>query len=160
MANNSSFTRRTPDIMTEELGAFLSQKVSYEFKPLSNLVYPNLHARNAASGGDEFRMNSYVVDEINAYVAIRDLALAEAEKDRSPVNLERVRSANDFVENCLKPARSPYESQHLPETDAARERGRCQAVKVRLFVLRAHPHAISRDHAHTAPGALPEKKAA
>ena len=26
-------------------------------------------------------MNSYVVDEINAYVAIRDIALAEAEKD-------------------------------------------------------------------------------
>ncbi len=55
----------------------------------------------------EFRMTSYVVDEINAYVAIRDIALAEAEKDPSSVNMERVRIANDFVENCLKPARSP-----------------------------------------------------
>jgi hypothetical protein len=98
----------------------------------------------------EFRMNSYVVDEINAYVAIRDIALAEAEKDPSSVNLERVRIANDFVENCLKPTRSPYESQHLPETDAARERGRCQAVKVRLSLLRAHLDAISRAHAHAA----------
>jgi len=98
----------------------------------------------------EFGMNSYVVDEINAYVAIRDIALAEAEKDPSSVNLERARIANDFVENCLKPARSPYESQHLPETDAARERGRCQAVKVRLSLLRAHLDAISRDHAHAA----------
>jgi len=105
-------------------------------------------------------MNSYVIHEINAYVAIRDLALAEAEKDRSPVNLERVRSANDLVENCLKPARSPYEAQHLPETDAARERARCQAVKLRLFLLRANPRAISRDHTHATPGALPEKKAA
>jgi hypothetical protein len=98
----------------------------------------------------EFRMNSYVVDEINAYVAIRDIALAEAEKDPSTVNLERVRIANEFVENCLKTARSPYESQNLPETDAARERGRCQAVKVRLSLLRAKLDAISRDHAHAA----------
>jgi hypothetical protein len=98
----------------------------------------------------EFRMNSYVVDEINAYVAIRDIALSEAEKDPTSVNLERVRIANEFVENCLRPTRSPYESQHLPETDAARERGRCQAVKVRLSLLRAHLDAISRDHAHAA----------
>ena len=98
----------------------------------------------------DFRMTSYVVDEINAYVAIRDIALAEAEKDPSPVNLERVRIANEFVENCLKPARSPYKSQQLPETDAARERGRCQAVKVRLSLLRAHLDAISREHAHAA----------
>jgi hypothetical protein len=95
-------------------------------------------------------MTNYIVDEINAYVAIRDIALAEAEKDPSSVNLERVRIANDFVQNCLKPARSPYESQHLPKTDAARERGRCQAVKVRLSLLRAHLAAVSRDHAHAA----------
>lgn len=98
----------------------------------------------------EFRMTSYVVDEINAYVAIRDIALAEVEKEASSVNLERARIANDFVENCLKPARSPYEGQHLPEIDAARERGRCQAVKVRLSLLRAHLDAMSRDHAHAA----------
>jgi hypothetical protein len=60
MSNNSGFTRRTPDIMTEELCALLSQKVSYEFKPLYDLVYANLHARNAASGGDEMlRLRAY-----------------------------------------------------------------------------------------------------
>ena len=160
MGTNTGFGRRTLDIMTGELGALLSQKVSHEFKPIYDLAYANLHARNAASEGDEFRMNSSAVDEINAYVAIRDLALAGAEKDPSPVNLKRVRSANDLVENCLKPARSPYESQHLPETDTARERGRCQAVKVRLFLLRPHVDAISRDHAHGAPGVPSEKKAA
>ena len=74
----------------------------------------------------DFGMTSYVVDEINAYVAIRDIALAEAEKEPSSVNLKRARIANDFVKNCLKPARPPYEAQHLPETDAARERGRCE----------------------------------
>ena len=98
----------------------------------------------------DFRMTSYIVDEINAYVVIRDIALAEAEKEPSSLNLERARIANDFVENCLKPARPPYEAQSLPETDAALERGRCQAVKVRLSLLRAHLDAISRDHAHAA----------
>ena len=95
-------------------------------------------------------MTTYVVDEINAYVAIRDIALAEAEKEPNSVNLERVRIANDFVKDCLKPARPPYKAQHLPETDAARERERCRDVRVRLSLLRAHLNAISRTHATAA----------
>ena len=60
MANPSAFIRRTPDIMTEELCAILSQNASFEFKPLYDLVYANLHARNAASGGDEMlRLRAY-----------------------------------------------------------------------------------------------------
>jgi hypothetical protein len=99
----------------------------------------------------DLKMTSYVVDEINAYVAIRDIALAEAEKQPTSINLERVHIANDFVENCVQPARKPYGAQHLPETDAARERGRCQAVKVRLSLLRSRQDAAaSRDHAHAA----------
>jgi hypothetical protein len=98
----------------------------------------------------EFGMTNYVVDEINAYAAIRDIALAEAEKVTTKINLERVRIANEFVENCLKPARPLYENQHLPEADAVRERGRCQAVKVRLALLEAHMHALTREHAHAA----------
>ena len=46
--------------MTEELCAILSQKISFEFKPLYDLVYANLHTRNAASGGDEMlRLRAY-----------------------------------------------------------------------------------------------------
>jgi hypothetical protein len=60
MANHSGFTRRAPDIMTEELCAILSRKTSFEFKPLYDLIYANLHARNAASGGDEMlRLRAY-----------------------------------------------------------------------------------------------------
>jgi hypothetical protein len=98
----------------------------------------------------DFRMTNYVVDEINAYAVIRDIALAEAEKEPSSLNLERLRIANDFVKDCLKPARPPYTAQHLPETDAARERDRCRDVRVRLSLLRAHLAALSRDHAHAA----------
>jgi hypothetical protein len=53
-------------------------------------------------------------------------------------------------ENALKPARHPYESQHLAEGDAARERQRCEAVKMRLSLLHAHLDAVARDHAHAA----------
>src|SRR5437762_10978765 len=102
----------------------------------------------------DLRMTNYVVDEINAYVVIRDIAVAEAEKEPTSLNLDRARIANDFVENCVKPARPPYEAQHLPETDAARERGNCQGVKVRLSLLRAHLDAVARDHAE-APEAAP-----
>jgi hypothetical protein len=95
-------------------------------------------------------MTSYIVDEINAYIVIRDIALAEAEIATTAVNLERARIANDFVETCLKPARPPYELQSLPEADAVRERGRCQAVRARIALLCAHWNAMSGDHAHAA----------
>jgi hypothetical protein len=90
-------------------------------------------------------MTSYVVDEITAYAVIRDIALAEAENEPTPLNLERARIANDFVENCIKPPRPPYEAQHLPEVDAARERERCKAAKVRLALLHAHLEALERE---------------
>lgn len=95
-------------------------------------------------------MSTYIADEIRAYATIRDLALAEAEKFTNSLNLERARIANDFVENALKPARTPYESQHLPPGDLARERNRCKTVKVRLSLLQAHLEALERDHAHAA----------
>ena len=86
------------------------------------------------------------VAEINAYIAIRDMYLAEAEEVTTDTTLHRVCVANDLVATYLKPARSPYEAQHLPEADAARERKRCEAVKVRIAELAcaavsAHEHA-------------------
>ena len=97
-------------------------------------------------------MSTYVLDELNAYVAIRDIALAEFEREMTALNLKRACIANDFVENCLRPApaRSPYEAQQLPEAIATCERTRCQAVKLRLALLQAHLHAVSREHAQAA----------
>ncbi|MDP9004307.1 MAG: hypothetical protein M3N12_05895 [Verrucomicrobiota bacterium] len=122
-------------------------------KPLRPTVLPAFKAEQSqpkAAAPDQFKMSSYVLDEINAYVAIRDIALAEAEKITTPVNLERVRIANEFVENCLKPARAPYGAQHLPAADAVRERMRCEAVKIRLALIQSHLSAVSREHAHAA----------
>ena len=119
-----------------------SQIVRSSFKRAKNETTPWSSTRHA--------MSTYIADEIRAYGTIRDLALAEAERLTNTLNLRRAQIANEFVENALKPARSPYDSQHLPEGDAARERQRCEAVKVRLSLLHAHLDALERDHAHAA----------
>ena len=122
-------------------------------KTRSQIVRPSFkRAKNEATPWSSTRhaMSTYIADEIRAYGTIRDLALAEAERLTNTLNLQRARIANEFVENALKPARSPYDSQHLPEGDAARERQRCEAVKVRLSLLHAHLEALERDHAHAA----------
>ncbi|MEO6970288.1 MAG: hypothetical protein ABI217_05290 [Chthoniobacterales bacterium] len=77
------------------------------------------------------------VSEIYAYIAARNLLLRELEENTTDTNLRRATTANQFAENCLRPARSPYEAQALPEAEAARERQHCNAVKLRLAELRA-----------------------
>src|SRR5206468_4230782 len=60
MKKTSGFSRRGPDIVTEELASVLSRKTSFEFKPLFDVVHANLRARNAASGGEEMlRLRTY-----------------------------------------------------------------------------------------------------
>jgi len=56
----TAFSRRLPDLVTEELAAVLSSKSTFEFKGLFELVHENLRARNAASGGEEMlRLRAY-----------------------------------------------------------------------------------------------------
>lgn len=80
---------------------------------------------------------NHAVGEINAYTTIRDGLLAIAEKVTTRATLESASIANEFVENCLLAARSPYEAQSLPEEHAKRERNRCLAVRVRIAALSA-----------------------
>ena len=59
-SNFSSFSRRGPDNVTEELVAALSNSKSYEFKALFSVIYAALRARKAASGGEEMlRLRTY-----------------------------------------------------------------------------------------------------
>ena len=103
--------------------ASVSQKIA-----LGNL-------REGAKAADGESGSKHAVAEINAYIAIRDSLLVDAEEFTTRVRLDRVRVANEFVETCLRPARSPYQAQCLVETDATRERERCAAVKVRIAEL-------------------------
>jgi len=80
--------------------------------------------------------SAYSVTEINAYIAIRDQLLDEAEKVHTTAKLASTALANDFVDGCLKPGRTPYEAQCLSESDAVRERKRCEVVRDRIAELR------------------------
>ncbi|MEI6352062.1 MAG: hypothetical protein WCP06_13270 [Verrucomicrobiota bacterium] len=56
----TAFSRRLPDLVTEELVSVLSRKSTFEFKQLFDIVHENLRARNAASGGEEMlRLRAY-----------------------------------------------------------------------------------------------------
>jgi hypothetical protein len=56
----TAFSRRLPDLVTEELAAVLSSRTIYEFKELFEVVHERLRARNAASGGEEMlRLRAY-----------------------------------------------------------------------------------------------------
>ena len=59
-ASGKAFSRRAPDIITEELVAAFTGRRAYEFKPLFDHIFTNLRARNAASGGEEMlRLRTY-----------------------------------------------------------------------------------------------------
>ena len=59
-SNFSTFSRRGPDNVTEELVVVLSQPKSYEFKALFLVVHAALRSRNAAGGGEEMlRLRTY-----------------------------------------------------------------------------------------------------
>ena len=75
--------------------------------------------------------------EIHAYIASRDLAVADAERNVTSATLNRAFLANELVQNCLTPARSPYQAQSLSEGKAQIERQRCETVTRRLSQLRA-----------------------
>ena len=80
--------------------------------------------------------SEYVIGEINAFIAIRDELLAEVEEAKTEYKLHSLIVANNFVETCLTPARSPYDMQVLPESDARRERERCEEIKRRVQDLK------------------------
>ena len=102
---------------------------------ISSTKPANRESRPAPTFTPEFG-SAYSVAEINAYIAIRDQLLDEAEQVHTTAKLASTALANDFVDGCLKPGRTPYEAQCLSEEDAVRERKRCKAVRDRIAELR------------------------
>lgn len=76
-------------------------------------------------------------DEIGAYIAIRNILLADAEKSPTSEVIASLATANDVVATCLQAPRSPYQAQHLSEKDAVREWKVCREVKRRIAELTA-----------------------
>jgi hypothetical protein len=82
-------------------------------------------------------MQRFAIEEIDAYIAVRDSLLREAEEKPSTVTLARIKMANEFVTNCLRPAQQPYILQAYPDLDAVRALKRCHAIGTRLIKLQA-----------------------
>jgi hypothetical protein len=103
-------------------------------RPASTALAARMHAASTFS----FRHGSpQATAEIHAYIAARDLALVEAERTVTSTNLNRAFLANELVQNCLEPARTPYASQCLADAEASAERQRCEAATRRIAQLRA-----------------------
>ena len=96
-----------------------------------------LHRKSSVKSADDFASTHYAIEEIGAYVAARDSLVHEAEQNPTQAAIKRARLANDFVENCLKPAHQPYAAQYLPEADAIRELQRCRDLATKIGTLSA-----------------------
>lgn len=93
-------------------------------------------AKSPATPPTPAATTSPAAEEIYAFIAARDLLLADAEEATTEGSLHRVWMANEFAERCLEPARLPYAGQTLPAEEAAWECQRCKTVKVRIAELR------------------------
>lgn len=86
-SKKNAFSRRLPDLVTEELVAVLSSKDSFEFKQLFEIVHANLRARNAASGGEEMlRLRAY--EKLQSLVS-RGMVKKVAKKYKGLPNLSK-----------------------------------------------------------------------
>jgi len=107
--------------------------------PRSSKFFENSAYLNTGTGRGSYAKTSPAIAEIKAYIALRDRALSEAAKLETEAALKRAQIANDFVVNCLKPARIPYQAQCLPEAEAAMERERCRDIELQLTELQGTP---------------------
>ena len=104
----SSFSRRGPDTVTEELVDVLLDAKPYEFKALFIMVHAGLRARNAASGGEEML-------RLRAYEKLQDL-----------VQQGRVKKAGKHYKGVPKALRAYSE-----DLKALRKHGRAFATRAK-----------------------------
>jgi len=88
----TTFARRGPDPVTEELVAVLSGKNSYEFKPLFERVHANLRARKAAGSSEEMlRLRIYEkLQQLVGQGAVKKTIAKEIKKYRGAASLASV----------------------------------------------------------------------
>ena len=66
--HTSRFTRKGPDVLSEELATVLFGKPAFEFKALFTIVYANLRARKSSGGGEEM-LRLRVYEKLQALVS-------------------------------------------------------------------------------------------
>ena len=104
---------------------------------------PSRSDSSASHSAARDRASHGALEEINAYIAVRDRLLEEAEQGLTESALERLILANRFLASCLKPAPAPYHAQSPPEAEAMRELKRCHTIDARIAKMRAHAVAAA-----------------
>src|SRR6202171_2123774 len=108
----NAFSRRVPDLVTEELVAVLSRRASFEFKQLFDIVHENLRARNAASGGEEML-------RLRAYEKLQNLVARGAVKK----NGKKYKGLPSALAQAIAP-----QNGHIPAAAAASASARNAAI--------------------------------
>jgi hypothetical protein len=107
MQRKSAFSRRLPDLVTEELVTVLMKKgASFEFKQLFDIVYDRLKKRNAASGGEEMlRLRAY---EKLQHLVSRNMVKKNGKKYKGLASLANaIVPEEPFVPPVAAPAPAP-----------------------------------------------------
>jgi hypothetical protein len=119
MQRKSAFSRRLPDLVTEELVAVLSKKgASFEFKQLFDVVHERLKKRNAASGGEEMlRLRAY---EKLQHLVSRNMVKKNGKKYKGLASLANAIAPEEAHPAQVPPATpSPAKSAKAPVKKSA-----------------------------------------
>jgi len=147
MQRKSAFSRRLPDLVTEELVSVLMKKgASFEFKQLFDVVYDRLKKRNAASGGEEMlRLRAY---EKLQHLVSRNMVKKNGKKYKG---LATLANAITPEEPFVPPAQiAPAAKKTAPAKKSPDKAPAAKAVKA-ATVAKVAPAAKSKVPAKKAP---------
>jgi len=155
MQRKSAFSRRLPDLVTEELVSVLSKKgASFEFKQLFDVVHERLKKRNAASGGEEMlRLRAY---EKLQHLVSRNMVKKNGKKYKGLASLANAIAPEEPLPPAVVPAAKAPAKKAAPKAPAAKAAPKkapskpATAKKVAKVVAKKAP---------SKPAAKPAKKA-
>jgi hypothetical protein len=161
MQRKSAFSRRLPDLVTEELVSVLSKKgASFEFKQLFDVVHERLKKRNAASGGEEMlRLRAY---EKLQHLVSRNMVKKNGKKYKGLASLANAIAPEEPLPPSVLPAsKAAPAKKAAPKAPAVKAASKAPAVKAasKAPAVKAAPKAPAAKAAPKAPAAKAAPKA-
>lgn len=164
MQRKSAFSRRLPDLVTEELVSVLSKKgASFEFKQLFDVVHERLKKRNAASGGEEMlRLRAY---EKLQHLVSRNMVKKNGKKYKGLASLANAIAPEEPLPPAVVPAAKAPAKKAAPKAPAAKTAPKAPAAKATPKKAPSKPATAKKvakvvaKKAPSKPAAKPAKKA-
>ncbi len=133
MKTTFGFSRRGPDRVTEELAAALLDEKWVEFKALFTVVYGNLRARNAASGGEEML-------RLRTYEKLQTLVQSGIVKK----NAKLYRGVSASLKTFIEQLNALPEANHQAAAAAANARAAAAVAEEKKPVAKAKPRPAKK----------------